>query len=110
MTNIVLRRIACLAAMLGLGMASFPSVQTAAAAPVAALAGHAGAATSTIAARGVAQTGKGWGAMISCAGCAVAAGIVVAGGPASILVAVNTPGSSIALLACAGACYEALAI
>jgi hypothetical protein len=109
MTNIVLRRIACLAAMLGLGMASFPSVQTAAA-PVAASVGQAATATATIAAPASARTGKGWGAMISCAGCAIAAGIVIAGGPASILVAVNTPGSSVALLACAGACYEALAI
>jgi hypothetical protein len=109
MTNIVLRRIACLAAMLGLGMASFPSAQAAPVATAVTSIGHATAATSTIAAPGAAQAGKGWGAIISCAGCAIAAGIVVAGGPASILIAVNTPGSSIALLACAGACYEALA-
>ncbi len=109
MTNIVLRRIACLAAMLGLGVASFPGVQTASAAPVVASVGHANPAIATISAPASARTGKGWGAIISCAGCAIAAGIVVAGGPASILLAVNTPGSSIALLACAGACYEALA-
>jgi hypothetical protein len=109
MTNIVLRRIACLAAMLGLGMASFPSVQAASAATVAASVGQASPAAATIAAPTSAQTGSGWGAIISCAGCAIAAGVVVAGGPASILIAVNTPGSSIALLACAGACYEALA-
>lgn len=106
MTNNVLRRIACLAAMLSFGVASFPSAQ---AAPVAASTGQAPTAASTIAAPAATQTGKGWGSLFGCAGCAIAAGFIVAGGPASIIIAVNTPGSSIALLGCVGSCYEALA-
>jgi hypothetical protein len=106
MTNIVLRRIACVAAMLGLGVASFPSAQ---AAPAAASIAQASTAYAPIVASASTQTGTGWGSLFGCAGCAIAAGIVVAGGPASILIAVNTPGSAIALLACAGTCYEALA-
>jgi hypothetical protein len=110
MTNTVLRRIACLAAMLGLGVASFPSAQAAPVAPVAASVGQATAASASIAAPASTRSGKGWGALFGCAGCAIAAGLVVAGGPGSILIAVNTPGSAIALLACAGTCYEALAL
>ena len=106
MTNNGLRRIACLAAMLGLGVTSFPSAQ---AAPVATAISQATAPAAAIAAPAAPQTGKGWGAIFGCAGCAVAGALIVAGGPGSILIAVNTPGSSIALLACAGSCYEALA-
>jgi hypothetical protein len=104
MTNIVLRRIACLAAILGLGMASFPAAQAAPTAPRSAV-----AASTPVAAPASAQTGAGWGAIIGCAGCAIGGGLVIAGGPASILIAVNTPGSAIALIGCVGACYEALA-
>jgi hypothetical protein len=109
MTNIVLRRIACLAAMLGLGVASFPSAQAAPLAPAGTAISQASAVATPIAASARAQAGQGWGSIIGCTGCLIAAGLVVAGGPASILIAVNTPGSAIALLACAGTCYEALA-
>jgi hypothetical protein len=111
MTNNTFRRITCLMAMLALGVASSLNVRPAAAAvagtPAASPVAAAGSApVATLVMR---QTGRGWGAIIACAGCAIAGGLVVAGGPASVLIAVNTPGSSIALLACVGACYEALA-
>jgi len=110
MTNNTFRRLACLVAMLALGVASTLSMRPAAAAiagtPVARPAAAVSATAATPATR---QAGRGWGAIIGCAGCAIAGGLVVAGGPASILIAVNTPGSSVALLACVGSCYEALA-
>jgi hypothetical protein len=37
----------------------------------------------------------------------VGAGLVIAGGPAAILIAVNTPGSALAVMGCAATCYEA---
>ena len=115
MMNNSLRSIACLAAMLSLGVASFPSEQAAQpahAAPVASVAAsidHANAASTPIAAATASQSGRGWGSLIACAGCAIGAGFILAGGPGAILIAVNTPGSSIALLGCAATCYEALA-
>jgi hypothetical protein len=109
MTNNVLRRIACLAAMLGLGMASLPGAQAVPAALAPASISQATAGTTPAAVSVTTPTGRGWGSIIGCAGCAIAAGLVVAGGPASILIAVNTPGSAIALLGCVGTCYEALA-
>jgi hypothetical protein len=45
--------------------------------------------------------------MIACAACVVAAGAIVAGGPVAVTIAVNAPGSAMAVIACAGACYEA---
>jgi hypothetical protein len=111
MTNNTFRRITCVVTMLALGVASALNVQPAMGAIAGASATRpaasvASAAATTPVAR---QTGRGWGAIIGCAGCAIAGGLVIAGGPASILIAVNTPGSAVALLACAGTCYEALA-
>src|ERR1019366_3501230 len=96
--------------ILSLGIASSPRAQAASAAPDAATAVNSNHATSPAAAayaQRSGQTGRGWGSMIACAACVVAAGLVVAGGPASIVIAVNAPGSAIAVLACAAACYEA---
>ena len=110
MKGVPLRRIACMGAMLGLSVASSPRLQAASAAPAAVASVNSSHAPSPAAApevRSLIETGKGWGSMISCAACAVAAGITIAGGPATILVAVNAPGSAIALLACVAACYEA---
>ena len=109
MTNNTFRRITCLMAMLALGVASSLRPAAAAVAGTPAASPVAAAGSAPVATAVVQQTGRGWGAIIACAGCAIAGGLVVAGGPASVLLAVNTPGSSIALLACAGACYEALA-
>lgn len=115
MMNNSLRSIACLAAMLSLGVASFPGAQAAQAAqaervaPAPASIGHANAVSTPVAAAAATQTGRGWGSMIACAGCAIGAGFILAGGPGAILIAVNTPGSSIALLGCVATCYEALA-
>lgn len=53
------------------------------------------------------ETGKGWGSMLACSACLLGAGMVIAGGPASIIVAVNTPGSAVAALACVSSCYDA---
>jgi hypothetical protein len=110
MTNNTFRSIACLVATLALGVASSLTVRPAASASastsVTRPATPAAPAAVTPATR---QTGRGWGAIIGCAGCVIAGGLVVAGGPASILVAVNTPGSALALLACVGSCYEAVA-
>jgi hypothetical protein len=109
MISPILRRIACAGAILGLGVASSPRVQAAAAAPVmtASVNSSHTMSTATASAWRPTETGRGWGSMIGCAACAVATGFIVAGGPATILVAVNTPGSAIALLACAATCYEA---
>jgi hypothetical protein len=67
--------------------------------------GAAGAAEPLAA--GGAAPGRGWGSIIGCAACAVGAGAIAAGGPAAVMIAVNTPGSAMAAIACAGACYEA---
>jgi hypothetical protein len=110
MTGKFYRRIACLAATLGLGVASSPSMQTAAAASaVTAVAGATNAASAASVTPTPAQdlTGNGWGSMIGCAACAVAAGIIIAGGPGAVLAAANAPGSAIAVLACGATCYEA---
>jgi hypothetical protein len=116
MTRTALRRIACVGAILGLGVASSPPMQAAPTAPVAvsstALAAQmpAGQQNSSHVMTTIARpnaTGQGWGAMIACAGCIIAAGVVVGSGPGAIAVALNAPGSAIALLACAAACYEA---
>ena len=47
-------------------------------------------------------------ACIGCASCVVATGMIAAGGPGSILIAVNTPGSAVAAMACVAVCYEAV--
>jgi hypothetical protein len=110
MLNGVLRRIACVGAMVGLGVASSPRIPAASAAPVAAATAgpnHAALPATTASARAASEAGRGWGSMIACAACLLAAGVVVAGGPAGIIAAVNTPGSAIAVMACAAACYEA---
>lgn len=111
MARTALRRIACVAAMLALGVASSPRVQAATVAPVtpsAAAAINANHATSPATALVEPNvTGRGWGTMLACAGCVVAAAGIVAAGPAAIVVAIHTPGSALALLACTAACYEA---
>jgi hypothetical protein len=108
MVRSVFRRAACLAAMLGLGVASSPIINAAPVAPVASSNASAaaiqGAGGLT---QGIADTGAGWGAIIGCAACAVGAGIVISGGPIAIAAAANTPGSAIAALACAATCYDA---
>ena len=96
--------------MLALGVASSPRLEAAGARPdgaAPAISGHAGAPAADAAIKNLVETGKGWGSMIACAACAVGAGFAIAGGPATLLVAVNAPGSAVALLACAAACYEA---
>ena len=106
MTGKFYRRIASLTAMLGLGVASSPRVQVAAAAAtVTMVAGAPHSAPSVSLPSTV--SGSGWGSMIGCAACAVAAGVIIAGGPGAVLAAVNAPGSAIALLACGATCYEA---
>jgi hypothetical protein len=111
------RRIASVAAMLGLAVASAPGTQSASAASAASaasvasaagsLASHAVATTPVERTRSQDAAGRGWGGMIGCAACIVGAGIVIAGGPATIVAALYTPGSAIAALACAATCYEA---
>ena len=109
MKSKALRTIACLGAMIGLGFASSPPMHAAPAPPATA------AVTSVNHAMPPAvtaldqpnATGRGWGAMIACAGCIIAAGVVVGSGPGAIAIALNAPGSAIALLACAAACHEA---
>ncbi len=109
MISPILRSIACAGAILGLGVASSPRMQAASAAPVVTTSVNSNHTMSTAAASAQqpSETGRGWGSMIGCAACAVAAGLIVAGGPATLIVAVNTPGSAVALLACAATCYEA---
>ena len=99
----IFRKLTCLAALAAFGVASAPRVQAAPAVSAAAGASSSSAATVTV----VPATGRGWGSIFACAGCAVAAAVVVAGGPGAILVAINTPGSAIAAMACAASCYEA---
>jgi hypothetical protein len=104
-----LGRIAFVTAVIGMGALSEPAVSAvsaaAPAAPVSATSGsHRQQATPV--ARSV-QAGKGWGSMIACSACILGAGVVIAGGPASIIIAVNTPGSALALIACASSCYDA---
>lgn len=112
MASTALRRLSCVAAMLALGVASSPRAQAASMAPV--TPSTAAAASSTHATPPAATalvqpsvTGSGWGLMLACAGCVVAAAGLVAAGPATIVVAIHTPGSALAVLACTAACYEA---
>jgi hypothetical protein len=107
MANGFIRRFACVAALIGLGVASAPPIGAAPAAAVVATTGS--AITHAVSANRSAarETGRGWGSMIACAACAVAAGAVLAGGPGAVLIAINTPGSAVALLACGASCYEA---
>jgi hypothetical protein len=109
MVGAIFRRIACAGAILGLGVASSPRVQAAPTAPVVTASVNSSHTMSTAAASAQrpSETGRGWGSMIGCAACAVATGLIVAGGPATLIIAVNTPGSTVALLACAATCYEA---
>jgi len=109
MVGAIFRRIACVGAMLGLGVASSPRMQAASTAPVvtASVSSTHGTSTAAASAQQPSETGRGWGSMIGCAACAVAGGLIVAGGPATLIIAVNTPGSAGALLACAATCYEA---
>ena len=86
MRSAPLRRIAGVAAMLALGVASSPGV---------------GASENP------SGTGKGWGSAIACAACVAGAGLAIAGGPATLIIAVNAPGSAVAVMACAASCYEA---
>ena len=107
------RRVAYVGAILGLGIASSPYVQAvsaASAAPATAAAVSSTYATSptvVASAQRPVATGRGWGSMIACAACVVGAGLVVAGGTTTIVIAMNAPGSAIAVMACAAACYEA---
>lgn len=112
MTRAALRRIACVGAMLGLGVAASPRVQAAPAAPVtpataAAVSSNHAPSPSVIAPAQQAVTGRGWGSMLACAGCVVAATGIVAAGPAAIIYALYMPGGALALMTCAAACYEA---
>ena len=105
------RRVACLGAMLALGVASGPESRPASAAQPTAR--HAASALAASVApsptiRSVDESGTGLGSILACAGCAVAAGLVVVGGPGAILVAVNSPGSALVLMGCISACYDAL--
>ena len=110
MVRKTLGRLACVMAMIGLSASSVPTVQLASAAtpaahtvraPIVAGSPHAAPTVRSM------ESGRGWGAMIGCSACLIGAGVVIAGGPAAIIIAVNAPGSSIALLACAATCYEA---
>jgi hypothetical protein len=109
MTNGFIRRFACVAALIAMGVASAPPIEAAPAATATVATGGSGvahaAAVTRLASR---ETGRGWGSMIACAACAVGAGAVIAGGPGAILIAINTPGSAVALMACAASCYEAI--
>ncbi len=108
MTNGFIRRVACVAALIGLGVASAPRIEASPATTVV-VATTGSTITHTASATRVAarETGSGWGSMIACAACAIAAAGVVAGGPGAVLIAINTPGSAVALLACGASCYDA---
>jgi hypothetical protein len=95
MARTFLRKIVCASAILGLGIATAPPILPAE------------AAVAAVPPNTATASGRGWGSMIGCAACFVGGAAIAAGGPASVLIAVNTPGSAIAALACAGACYEA---
>ena len=88
----ILRRIVCAGALLALSVATSPGMN-----PAATIATPATAAN---------VPGEGWGSALACAACLVGAGLVVVGGPGSILIAVNTPGSAVAAAACVSACYD----
>jgi hypothetical protein len=106
----ILRRIAGVGAIFALGIASSPRVQLASASPEAAASvssSHAMLSTATTVARVPSVMGRGLGAVLGCAACAVAGGMVLAGGPAAIIIAVNAPGSALTLMTCASACIEA---
>jgi hypothetical protein len=94
MARTISRRVVCAGAILALCVATAPPLRIEAAAP---------APSSAVAP----ASGQGWGSMIACAACVVAAGAIIAGGPVAVTIAVNAPGSAMAVIACAGACYEA---
>ena len=95
MARAFFRRVVCAGAILALCVATAPPLR---------ITGAPAAAPSSAAAP---ASGQGWGSMIACAACVVAAGAIVAGGPVAVTIAVNAPGSAMAVIACAGACYEA---
>ena len=110
MRDKILRRLASVGAVLALIIASSPRLDATpqSSGRAAAVAGNLAPSQAAVEATGRApQTGEGWGAMIACAGCLVGAGVIVAGGPAAIIVAANLPGSAIAAMACVAVCYEA---
>ncbi len=91
-----MRRIVCVGALLAFGLATAPQIQ---------------AENTIVGSNGVvagAVTGGGWTAMLGCASCVIGAGLLIVGGVPAIILALNTPGSSMAALACVSACYEAL--
>jgi hypothetical protein len=93
-----------------LGVASSPRIQAASAPPVVTATmdeNHATTPANIVPVRSTGEIGRGWGSMIGCGVCLVAAGTVVAGGPSAIIAAANFPGSAGAVMACAAACYEA---
>lgn len=108
MRKTLLRRIATGFAVLALSVASSPQLNAAHAKPApSAISSHASVTGTVDSVKEPDETGQGWGSMIACAGCAVGAGITIAGGPAALLIAVNAPGSAFALMACVAACAEA---
>lgn len=53
--------------------------------------------------------GAGWAAFLGCVGCiAVGVGLVYTGGWAAVAAAAGKAGSTIAVLACAGFCYQSV--
>jgi len=110
MTCKTLGRLAFVIAMIGVSAASAPGVQFVSAATSVSSADASPIARSqqpaAVARSG--DAGRGWGSMLACSACILGAGVVIAGGPAAILIAVNTPGSAVAVLACASSCYDAL--
>ena len=110
MVGKTLGRMAFVMAMFGASAASAPAVSlvSAASPAVSTVSATSGAhrQQATPVARSI-EAGRGWGSMIACSACLLGTGVVIAGGPAAIIIAVNTPGSAIAMLACAATCYEA---
>lgn len=105
MTYGILRRAALAGTIAVIVPFSMPQLQAASARAATSSTPDAGASTGrdTVAP----ETGMGFGSMFACGACAVAAGAAIAGGPASMLVAVNMPGSAGVLLGCVASCYEA---
>jgi hypothetical protein len=110
MTCKTLGRVAFVIVMIGVSAASAPGVQLVSAAPTAgssAGAPHTARSQQPVAVARSGEAGRGWGSMLACSACVIGAGVVIAGGPGAILLAVNTPGSAVAVLACASSCYDA---
>jgi hypothetical protein len=95
MVNALARRLTVGTSLLALAAASTPSASREAL----------GKIRSTATAGAV---GNGWGTGLACIGCAIGGATIAAGGPAAILVAASTPGSSLVLLSCLAACSDAL--